>query len=152
MSLVGILLQAPVSKSGVEWVGIAGLGALFVWWSVGFRRGRFPAWGLLIEGLALGAIELSSADPVRMVLLYYAGLCLRSLYATPLRIAGLVATYFGAQLGGQLLSGGDLDVVHLGFDAVGFAVFAVVLLVVGRGIAERDEVVLHEAVLACAAS
>ena len=152
LSLLGIALKVPELVSGGQWAGVAGLGVLLVWWTWGFRRGRFPAWGLLIEGLALGAIELTSTDPVRLALLFYAGLCLHALYTKRLGLAGLVATYVGARLSGQLIFGSDLDVVLLALDAIGFAACAVVISGVGEGVAERDDLVRHQGVLARAAS
>ena len=150
LSLLGIALMVPMRVSDNLWVGIAGLGVLLVWWTWGFRRGRFPVWGLLIEALALGAVELTSTDPVRLTLLFYAGLCLRALYSRRLGLAGLVAAYVGARLTGQLFFGSDVGLLAL--DVIGFAACAVVISVVGEGVAERDDLVHHQGVLARVAS
>jgi diguanylate cyclase (GGDEF)-like protein len=78
--LSGLLLVTAAGPPAASRVaGAVALVALGWWWYRGYRRGRFPEAGLVLEAAALTSLAVGVGGPSRILWLFYAGVSFRVL-------------------------------------------------------------------------
>src|SRR3954451_1934283 len=95
----------PDRTAGLRLAGVAAVAVLALVWIRAARRGALSPWDEPIELLALFAVGLA-AGPAPSLVVFYAGLYLRSLYGSRLRAAAGLVVYAAAYVGAVSAAGG----------------------------------------------
>ena len=88
--------EAPVAWRVAGGIALTGLVA---WWRHGHRRGGFPVWALVPEGLGLAVTGIAVGDPPRALGVLYLALYFRGFFGTARSAAAMAVTVMAAHLG-----------------------------------------------------
>ncbi len=99
-----ILFTSDVALPGaLRWKEAAAAAALGVWWIHGYRRGRFPIAGWLVDMTLVLVVATVSPMPSDAIALFFAGLQLRSLFVPRRELGFLIVSYAIARVGSTAL-------------------------------------------------
>jgi diguanylate cyclase (GGDEF)-like protein len=103
---LGVVAQVAISRMalGLRAVALGLLVWLLWWWVRGYRTGRFPAGGEVVELVTLLVAPLAVGDPYRAFGLLYGAVIFRALYGSRRRALTYIAAGLGAVLGAVLLA------------------------------------------------
>ena len=145
-------------EAPVVWriAGGVALASLVAWWSYGCRRGGFPTWTLVPEGVALLVLGIAVGDPPRALGVLYIALYFRGFFGTARSAAALGVTYIAAHLGAVWVAGmlgfappaTTLSAPSVLTQAPGFALTIVIIRVLVSVATSQEEDVRRQQVLA----
>ncbi|MES2177548.1 MAG: response regulator [Gemmatimonadota bacterium] len=95
---VGLFVLSPSVEQPFRLEGALAAGMLGVWWLAGYRRGRFPISGWLVDTLLMVLVAAWSPMPLHAIGLFYAGVQLRALYVPRQEFPLLPLSYAIARL------------------------------------------------------
>ena len=89
--------------SSLRWEEAAAAATLGTWWIYGYRRGRFPVAGWLVDMTLVLVVAAVSPMPSDAIALFFGGLQFRSLFVPRREVKYLIASYAIARVGSTAL-------------------------------------------------
>jgi two-component system, cell cycle sensor histidine kinase and response regulator CckA len=89
--------------SSIRWEEAAAAATLGTWWIYGYRRGRFPLAGWLVDMTLVLVVAALSPMPSDAIALFFGGLQFRSLFVPRRQLGYLIVSYAIARVGSTAL-------------------------------------------------
>ncbi len=89
--------------SSLRWEEAAAAATLGTWWIYGYRRGRFPVAGWLVDMTLVLVVAAVSPMPSDAIALFFGGLQFRSLFVPRRQLGYLIVSYSVARVGSTAL-------------------------------------------------